>query len=453
MPKRGFGSIGFGRAGLPDADPGGLSIAPGLWNSWAGSREGARRREAAAADGHSGWCIVILEQVLMDPSAPDDLLRFPRGGPPVLAIGGDLKCAPCLTAGDRVLLGQDVGDLSDPAAVDRLERVVSGMRRRLDVEPELVVHDLHPDYHGTRFARSLGLPTLAVQHHHAHALSCLADNGHDGPALALTLDGAGHGSDGTSWGGELLWVHGLEFRRLAHLTPLPLPGGDRAAREPWRMAIAVLCMAGEARRREMDEFVRVLGATTGRPPAVAPELVAAVAALASRPGACPTTTSAGRWFDAVSSLLGLCHVNTHEAEAAMALERSASAQASGAELPVRVSMPADGEGQGLVDLRPTFVTLARRRSRGDDVSSLAWGFHSAMADGWVEAAVRGAGHTGVKHVALTGGVMLNRLLREALESRLAAAGLRPLNHRRIPPGDRGLAPGQAWAGILAARPT
>lgn len=362
----------------------------------------------------------------------------------MLAIGGDLKCAPCLTRGDQALLGEEVGDLSDPAVMDRLEQVVAGMSRRLDVRPELVVHDLHPDHHGTRFARSLGLPTLAVQHHLAHALSCLADNGHDGPALALTLDGAGYGPDGTSWGGELLWVDGLEYRRLAHLTPLPLPGGDRAAREPWRMAVAALCVAG---LRDSVEDWNAAG------PAVAPPLLDAVVTLATRPGACPTTTSTGRWFDAVSSLLGLCHVNTCEAEAAMALECSATTWAGQPELPFQIQRPGRDGRTWEVDLCPAVQELTRRRTRGTEAPVLARAFHATLAGGLVRAAMYRAHVTGAHHVALTGGAMVNRMLRDSLETRLLREDLHPTGHRRVPPGDGGLAIGQAWAGILAARPT
>jgi len=343
-----------------------------------------------------------------------------------------------------------VGDLADPSAIDRLERAIDGMGRRLGVQPELVAHDLHPDYHGSRFARSLGLPTLAVQHHHAHALACLAENGHEGPALALTLDGAGYGSDGASWGGELLWVNGLEFRRMAHLTPLPLPGGDRAAREPWRMAIAALVAAGEELQAEADEFVRSLETTD---PCVPADVARAVVSIASRPDACPTTTSAGRWFDAVASLLGLCHVNTREAEAAMALERSAADGFGQPQLPIQIQRPGPDGRTWEIDLRPAIQDLVRRRYQGTEAPVLALGFHAMLAAGLVRAATFGAAVTGVQEVALTGGVMLNRLLGGLLESRLEEEGLRPMTHHRIPPGDGGLAMGQAWAGILSAPAT
>ena len=384
------------------------------------------------------------------PSAAFPPISVPSAGPSVLAVGADLKSVPCFIHSGEARFGPEIGDLADADAAERLRSALDTLCREQGVEPALVVHDLHPDYHGTRVAAALGRSTLAVQHHHAHALACLAENGHDGPALALTLDGAGLGADGTIWGGELLHVDGPTFRRVSHLTPLAQPGGDRAAREPWRMAIAALAAVGELGTRAPPWHPSPDQAPLALLAAANPAVVEGVIALASRPGASPITTSAGRWFDAVSSLLGLVHVNRTEAEAAVALERSAAEADHGAELPIAWIEPTR-HTSGQIDLRPTVAGILDGLGAGEPTSRLARGFHDTLADALIRAAVCAAECGGPGTVALTGGVMSNRLLAQRLGTGLARAGLRPLLHRRLPPGDSSLALGQAWAGVLQSR--
>jgi hydrogenase maturation protein HypF len=368
---------------------------------------------------------------------------LPAGGPGVVAVGGDLKNAPCVTRDSRAYMGQHVGDLAHADALDLAASTIRHLRVLSGAEPRLVVHDLHPDYQSTalalRIADQEGIPTLAVQHHHAHALACLAERGHHGPALALVLDGAGYGVDGTTWGGELLWVDGLRVRRLGHLAPLALPGGDRAAREPWRMALAALHEAlgdGELPGHllagmDVDE-ARVRG----------------VWQLLGRPGSFPATSSCGRWFDAVASLLGVRHEVSYEGQAAVELEGiAAGAPAAG---PGPFGLEVDDEGSLIVDLLPWIRRWAR--DPGRDVPALARAFHDTLAAALVEATLRAVEHTGVDDVALSGGAFVNALLAGQVVRGLRGAGVRVWTHRSVPPGDGGLALGQAWAGVLATQP-
>lgn len=377
---------------------------------------------------------------------PEPVL-LPRDAPPVLAVGGDLKATACVTRGELAFTGQYVGDLEHPEAEDRLAEVCEHLESLLGVEPALVVHDLHPDYRSTRFAGSLApLAARAVQHHHAHALSCLADNSFDGAALALALDGTGYGTDGAIWGGEVLFVNGLECRRHGHLAYLPLPGGDRAAREPWRIAVAALVHAfGRERLEELGALAPLRAASA--------EKVAAVADLAATPGACPLTSSAGRLFDAVASLLGICHEISYEAQAAVALERAAEAagDAEAPRLPFEIGEDPAALGSFVVDFAPAIRALVDRSRSGEPVSALALSFHRTLAAACVEAAARTRVDTGVNVIALSGGTLQNRALSTLLERGLQARGFRVLLHHQVPPNDGGLALGQAWAGVLHLR--
>lgn len=363
-----------------------------------------------------------------------------RDAPPVLAIGGDLKCAPAILADGEILLGEHAGDLACVESVEALERRIADLRRLAGVEPVAVAHDLHPGYVGTDLARRLGPPPIAVQHHHAHAVACLLEHGRS-RGLALALDGAGWGTDATIWGGELLLVDGPRFERLAHLETVPLPGGDAAVREPWRMAAVWLdrafpggAPASPWRARQNE---RSLG------------LVLRIAARGLRS---PLTSSTGRLFDAVASILTGCDRVTHEGEAAMALESLAGAFA-GERLEDAMAgdlTPARPEGDPApIPAADLVREVLREILRGDDPGAIAWRFHARLAAALSTTAIRHARRLGETAVALTGGCLQNRLLSEILRARLLAAGIEPLLHRRIPPNDGGLAVGQA--AIAAAR--
>ena len=354
--------------------------------------------------------------------------------PTVLATGAFLKNT-CGLWQDGHFEGSALhGDLDSPAACQALaeacERWVSTAAKPIDA----VAHDLHPDFPSTRLALALAtrlnVPAVAVQHHHAHAAAVLAEHGLSGPALAWTLDGYGLGTDGQAWGGELLLLDaGGGFERVGHLSPLALVGGDQAAREPWRLCAAALHAMGRG-----DEIVRRFGPTVGQ------DLAEAVLGRLQR-GGLTRTTSAGRWFDAAAAALGLSLRQSHEAEAAMALERGAEAA------PLPLASRHLPRQDGVIDLLPLLADLIALGDAGR-VSEGAALFHAALADALAAGALAAAETSGVRTVVLGGGCMVNRPLRTRLVARLEAAGLDPRGPVAASPGDAGLARGQAW---VAAR--
>ncbi|HET9018379.1 MAG TPA: carbamoyltransferase HypF, partial [Acetobacteraceae bacterium] len=345
-----------------------------------------------------------------------DPVTLAQDGPPVLALGGHLKVTATLTRGREAFVSQHVGDLDTAGACRFLDETIAHLTGLLGVRPRVVAHDLHPDFLTTRLAARFGVPTLPVQHHHAHAAAVAAEHGVTGPYLGLVLDGYGLGSDGGNWGGEMLRVAPDGFSRLGHLAPLPLPGGDRAAREPWRMAAAALSLLGRGES--------IAARFPGRPGA-------ALAAMLAR-GAFPSTTSAGRLFDAAAGLLGVMEVQHDEGQAAMELE---ALVAEPRVLPGGWRL--DG---GVLDLSPLLAALA---VPGVPVAEGAGLFHGTLAAALADWAAWAAQASGLTRIVLGGGCFLNRVLTEALLPRLAARGLQPLCARAVPANDGGLSLGQA----------
>lgn len=358
-----------------------------------------------------------------------DAKALPRAAPArVLALGAWLKNRACLLDGARVHWSPLHGDLATREACLALEASVESLLRQAGGRVDAVAHDLHPDFESTRqataLAASLGVPAVAVQHHHAHIGVVQAGHGSGAAVVGLALDGVGLGTDGTAWGGELLHVADHRWRRLGHLRPLALPGGDVAAREPWRMAAAALQAMGRG-----DEIAARFA------PAVGERLARGVQGLLERGLNCPTTTSAGRWFDAMAGLLGLSVRQAREAEAAMALEQAALAGLDPGPDPVRAAPP--------LDLRALVERCLARGDAGEPGAAAAM-FHRGLADGLGHAAIAAAARTGAGAVALGGGCFGNRLLTRHLLERLEGAGLQALQPRGPGPGDAGLALGQAW---------
>jgi hydrogenase maturation protein HypF len=355
-------------------------------------------------------------------------IKLSRAGPPLLALGGWYKNTICVTRGDEAFVSQHIGDLDNAAACGFLEESVAHFLDILDVAPTLVAHDLHPDFHSTRFAAGFAaernIPAIGVQHHHAHIAAVCAEHGYDRPVLGLALDGVGLGADGTAWGGELLHIEGAHCERLGHLQPLALPGGDIAAREPWRMAAAVLHALGRT-----DE---IAARFAGEPAA------ATVAAMLARNLNCPLTSSAGRLFDAAAGLLEVRRRASFEGQAAMLLEGLAAQHGPVAALQEGWYIAADGT----LDMRPLLSVLADApASEGARFAAI---FHDTLAAAllaWVEAAAR---KSGITTVAAAGGCLLNRRLAASLRSGLPARGLRFLEACALPPNDGGLSLGQAW---------
>jgi hydrogenase maturation protein HypF len=363
-------------------------------------------------------------------------LTLPRPAPRgVLAFGAFLKNSACLLRGRDVLLSPVHGDLGTPDACLALAASVEALVKAADGGIEAVVHDLHPDFESTRqalaWAERLGVPAFGLQHHHAHVAVVQAEQGQTGVAVGLALDGVGLGTDGTAWGGELLCVHGAEMLRLAHLSPLALPGGDVAAREPWRMAAAALHRLG-----------RGAEITTRFAPQVGEKSAGMLCTLLERGLHCPVTTSAGRWFDAVAGLLHISVRQTFEAEAAIALEQQAAAYLAAHPAPVPLST-------GMDVLSLVRQVLAHYDAQGESARAEAAAmFHVGLSAGLVEAAADAATAQGIRSVVLSGGCFFNRVLTSLVTRGLEARGLTALLPHSVSCGDAGLALGQAWAASL-----
>lgn len=362
-------------------------------------------------------------------------IRLPHAGPSVLAFGAYLKNTVCVTRGDEAFLSPHIGDLDNAATCAFLDETVARMLDLLEVKPDIVAHDLHPDCFSTRaaidFATRHGVPVVAVQHHHAHIAAVCAEHiGHvgRGPVLGLALDGIGLGADGEAWGGELLKVDGARCERLGHLRPLPLPGGDRAAREPWRMAAAVLHELG--RNSGIGARFQEAGADL-------------LATMLERDINCPRTSSMGRVFDAAAGLLGLCPHIKYEAQAAIYLEQAATRHIESHGWP----RPMEGGwilgGDGRLDLLPVLASL----DGAADVDRAAAGFHATLVASLADWVMRAAETGGLTTLAWGGGCFLNSLLSVGLRQNLEARGITVLAPVRVPPGDAGIALGQAWVAI------
>jgi hydrogenase maturation protein HypF len=341
---------------------------------------------------------------------------------PVLACGAELKNTFCLVRGHRAFLSHHIGDLENAETLRSFVDGIAHLRGLFDVRPEVVAHDLHPEYLSTKYAYEQdGVELVGVQHHHAHIAACLADNGHRGPVIGIACDGTGYGPDGVLWGGEVMLADLSGYTRLAHLAELPLPGGVTAIRQPWRMAAAYLDALGvdvsdlEVVRRHEDRWQ-------------------AVVALA-RSGHPVRTTSAGRLFDAVAAILGVRDTVNYEGQAAIELEQRVDPAESGAyPLPMAagVLQPTELVAAVVADLRD-----------GVDLSVIAARFHNGVADGLADAARRACLDTGVDIVALSGGVFQNVVLLTRVAARLEAVGFGVLTHSRVPPNDGGISFGQA----------
>ncbi len=352
-------------------------------------------------------------------------------GPPLLATGAMLKNVFALTSGRRVFLSQHIGDVSDADNAEHFARAFDDFARLLRLEPEAVVCDLHPDYPTTDFARRYSreqdLPLMQVQHHHAHIVSCLAENGRDGPVIGVSWDGTGYGEDGAVWGGEFLIAERHRFERRHHLAYVPMPGGEQAVRHPTRMALAHLARAlgpEEARGR--------MGPPMGE------EMCAAALRLMERAGFSPPTSSAGRLFDALAALLGIRTEATYEGQPACELEAACEAE------PDR-SYPFGYEGDDIL-LTETWQAICRDVDEGEPNSRIAARFHRTMADVMLETCRRLRSETGMETVALSGGVMQNRTLLGMAVPALREDGFEVLLQRLVPPNDGGICLGQAaWA--------
>ena len=361
-------------------------------------------------------------------------IRLPGGKKSVLACGAELKNTFCLTKGHYAFLSHHIGDLENYETMQSFEEGIGLIKRLFQIEPAAVVHDLHPDYLSTRYAlayaRDLKLPAIGVQHHVAHALSCMAEHGLEGPVLAVVLDGTGYGEDGTVWGGEFLEVTGMAYTRLGHLRTIPLPGGDKAAKEPWRMAAQYLDrIYGRAERLDIP-FVK--GLDLDQWSLLREAVQAGINA--------PLCSSMGRLFDAVSALIGKRGRNNYEGQAAIELEQMARQEEQG-EYPFEI---AEEEGMLVVDPDPMITAIVDEVKRGVDPSLISARFHNAVAGAIARMALRMREAIGLSEVVLSGGVFQNHLLMGRAVDLLEQADFKTYIHQKVPAHDGGIALGQAF---------
>ncbi len=362
-------------------------------------------------------------------------LRLPRAAPPLLAVGAELKATFCLATERRAFLSQHIGDLGNLETLTAFERAVEHLSGLFRIEPERIACDLHPGYLGMqwaeRLARERALPLVKVQHHHAHVAAVMAEHGLSGdrPVLGASFDGTGYGLDGAIWGGEILLADYARAERIAHLRYAPLPGGDAAIRHPRRMALAHLAAAGIEWHPDLP------------PVAATPEAERRILARQVETGfGTVPTSSMGRLFDAVAALAGLCQESRFEGEAAMALEAAAETATAPTE-PYRFALREEETLR--IDPAPVLEAIVRDVRRGEPAARIARSFHAAVADALVAACIHGRRQTGVRTVALSGGVFQNVLLLSFAVEGLAREGFEVLTHRKVPPNDGGLALGQA----------
>lgn len=391
----------------------------------------------------------------------------------ILAIGGELKNTFCITSGNLFYLSPYVGDLEDLRTVRALEETVARMENLLEVSPSAIICDLHPKYNSTAVAEEMaarkGIPLYRIQHHYAHVLSCLAENDRTDRVIGVSFDGTGYGTDGTIWGGEILLADCHGFSRAAAIEPFLQIGGDSAPRQGWRIAASMIWSICKKQQDNpeaaADAYFRILEQLS-----ICDSQNAKVQRMmAERKIQAVPSTSAGRLFDAVSAMLGICRESTYEGEASIELEFAAewytqkedchetgligkktdskineagplnketgSQQNESQELPLRYMATSR-----------LFASLMSRRLLGEDPEKLAYDFHEGLADLIVEACIRISDETGIRAAALTGGCFQNRLLLSLVEDRLRKNGLEVLIHHLVPPNDGGIALGQALAG-------
>ena len=355
-------------------------------------------------------------------------ISLAEGGPTVLGTGGELKNALCLAKGADAIMSQHVGDMKNYESYRHFDAVAAHLLRIFRTEPELLVHDLHPSYLTTQWAHTQSIPLLGVQHHHAHLASVLGEHRHSGPAVGIMLDGSGYGTDGTVWGGEVLVGDAAGAHRFASLEPMPLPGGDAAVRNVWRSAFGFLHRSG----------VEPAGL-----PCAGQQGAEMIAEMLERGTGCAETSSCGRLFDAVASICGLRHVASYEGQAAIELMQAAGGQVA----TVGFSFGFERrQGRWLMLSTPMLREVAAAVRTGMPTSEVSARFHRTLAGMFSEVARMAYLETGIRTVALGGGVFQNELLLETLVHDLGTNGFQVLLPAQVPSNDGGLSLGQAVIG-------
>lgn len=350
----------------------------------------------------------------------------------VLATGGELKAVVCLARGTQACLSRHLGDLKSAATLATFPESITSLEASSGIIPEVIAHDLHPDYHSTVFAATLsGVTKLAVQHHHAHLASCMAENRLEGEVIGVIFDGAGYGADGSIWGGEFLTGGYASFVRAGHLRQMSMPGGDAAAREPYRMALALLYQLYGA-----NLFEQQLACLQD----VSPSQRKLFLQMLQKGINCPLTSSCGRLFDAVAALLGIRSSMSYEGQAAIELEGAAERGNAHDPYPFRIDVCS---GVFILDWLPLLESIVAELTTGCSAADIAATFHHSLAVASAAVCREIRASSGHERIVLSGGVFQNRLLSEELVTLLEKDGFRVYTHRLVPPNDGGLALGQA----------
>ncbi|MGC2193476.1 MAG: carbamoyltransferase HypF [Terriglobales bacterium] len=352
--------------------------------------------------------------------------------PSVLAVGGELKNTICLTQAKHAFLSQHIGDLENLESYHFFAEAIEHLERILEIQPQVIAYDLHPGYFSTKWALAQKeVRLVGVQHHHAHIASCMAENHLDGKVIGFALDGTGYGTDGQIWGGEVLVADYRDFQRAAHLDYVPMPGGDQAVRDPWRMAVGYLAHHfGRDFLRWRIPFVQSLD----------PSQTNVLLRMIERKVNAPQTSSCGRLFDAVSALIGIRNAVNYEAQAAIELEMSMGDAAGDDAYPVSLIPSSDA---WIIDTKPTFEAIVSDLQAEIPTSTISRRFHNGLVLAFAGVAELIRSATSIDRVCLSGGTFHNVYLLTNLQRRLESNGFRVFTHREVPAGDGGLSLGQA----------
>jgi hydrogenase maturation protein HypF len=353
----------------------------------------------------------------------------------ILACGAEDKNTFCLTKDEHAFLSQHIGDMENEETLNHFEHTIRLYEKLFRVEPEIIAYDIHPEYLATKYALEAGakasLKLVAVQHHHAHIVSCLVENGVKGPVIGVALDGTGYGSDGTIWGGEFLLADWKDFQRVGHLEYVPLPGGEAAIRKPYRMALGYLFSL-------LGEDFELEGLPLGK---LNPSEIEIIKQQLRRKINSPLTSSAGRLFDGVSALAGVRGEIDYEAQAAIELEMLAPDEIDKSES-YPFSIVEEG-GMRVVKLKELFSAIVKDIRNQTPVPVISLKFHSTVAEIITEMCQLIAKESGINQVALSGGVFQNRLLLKLATAALQRAGFGVFTHHLVPPNDGSISLGQA----------
>jgi hydrogenase maturation protein HypF len=352
-----------------------------------------------------------------------------RTGPTVLGVGAELKNTICLLQDNQAVLSQHIGDLKNPEAYEAFQQAIEHLLLLFESRPELIVHDLHPQYLSSRWAvEQKRIPCLEVQHHHAHLAACLAENRETGPAIGLIMDGTGYGSDSTIWGGELLIGDAQNFSRYAHFEPLPIPGGDAAVQEPWRIAVSWLYLTYGRSIPDLPFFVD--------------REIESIMEITDKKINSPLTSSCGRVFDAIAAMSGGRACISYEAQAAIEFMQSAQGKLS---RPYAYDiLTSDNTIQ--ISTRSLIKSIVKDLLAGESMTTVSQRFHHTLVEMFTRLAVRASKDTGIKTVALSGGVFQNELLFSSLLAALEKTTLKVLSHSLTPTNDGCISLGQAMIG-------